>query len=219
MKPLLSLRDEARFAGKKCLIKIEQLDIVEGEKVVVLGPSGAGKSSFLSLLYEKFGAQVSWCPQDLGLVPTLSVFHNIYMGKLVQHSFLYNLLNLFWPLPKKLAEIRDLVKPLELDLQMRQAVETLSGGQRQRTALARAWYSNQKLFIGDEPTSSIDPLMAGELLAQTLKRFNTVIIASHDWHLALEHFDRVIMLKDGQIAWDRSRAEINIEMLHQFCDV
>ncbi len=203
MPAIIKLQNFQVNIDNNCLLSIHHLEIFCGEKIVVVGPSGAGKSSLLNVLYEQLNEAVSWCPQNLGLVPNLTVFHNIYMGRLSEHHWLYNLWNLFWPITKICTEIKTLISGLELKQQLFQAVETLSGGQKQRTALARAWYADKEIFIGDEPTSSIDQNHATLLIDQTIQRFNTVIIASHDLDIALKQFERIIVINAGQIILDK----------------
>ena len=70
------------------------LKINSGERVASVGESGAGKSTLLSALQSQMKNKAALIPQDLGLVNNLSVFHNIYIGRLNSYSSVYNLLNL-----------------------------------------------------------------------------------------------------------------------------
>ena len=70
------------------------LEINEGERVALVGESGAGKSTLLAALQTQMQNKAALIPQDLGLVNNLSVFHNIYIGRLNSYSSVYNLLNL-----------------------------------------------------------------------------------------------------------------------------
>src|ERR671930_110878 len=86
----------ARYDGQPALIEID-LTIRAGECVAVMGRSGAGKSTLIRLLYSERPSDVALVPQAAALVKTLSVFHNVYMGRLDRRSTLYNLRTLVWP--------------------------------------------------------------------------------------------------------------------------
>ncbi|WP_217645547.1 ATP-binding cassette domain-containing protein [Oceanisphaera psychrotolerans] len=68
------------YAGSPVLRELT-LELRRGERVALLGESGTGKSTLLRRLRELRPAEVAWCPQQPGLVPMLSAFHNIYMGR------------------------------------------------------------------------------------------------------------------------------------------
>ena len=74
------------------------LSIPKGARIALIGPSGAGKSTLLSELYKLGDRNISLVPQELGLVRNLTVFHNIYMGRLQDHGNFYNLINLIRPM-------------------------------------------------------------------------------------------------------------------------
>ena len=86
----------AGYNGRPVLFDID-LTVRAGERIAVMGRSGAGKSTLLGLLYAQRPADVALVPQASALVKPLSVFHNVYMGRLDRHSTAYNLRNLVWP--------------------------------------------------------------------------------------------------------------------------
>ncbi|MCE8022201.1 ATP-binding cassette domain-containing protein [Halomonas sp. MCCC 1A11036] len=178
------------------------LALHEGERVALLGQSGAGKSTLLGELRRRLDRQAAWCPQHHGLVPQLAVYHNVFMGRLPEHSTLANLWNLVHPLRRPWHEVATLCDELGLAGLMRRPVGQLSGGQRQRVAIARALYQTRPLFLGDEPVASVDPHQALRLLSLIDARHTTSVVALHQRELALTHFDRVWGLRDGRLVID-----------------
>ncbi len=203
---------EARGGSMPVLENIS-LTIFKGEKVVVMGASGSGKSTLLKHLRLQTN-NAAWCPQNPGLVPMLSVFHNIYAGTLDQHNLLYNLLNLVAPQKKQLTAINAVLNKLELDDgYIRTAVESLSGGQQQRVGLGRALIQHKSVFLGDEPVSAVDEFQARALIRLVSESFSTTVIALHDIELALSYASRVVGLKDGRIVIDAQAEEVSAEQV------
>src|SRR5215470_13122632 len=97
MGVLVELRCESAGYGGRAVLHEIDLTIRTGERVAVMGRSGAGKSTLLNLLYARLADRVALVPQGAGLVKTLSVFHNVYMGRLDRHSTWFNLSTLVWP--------------------------------------------------------------------------------------------------------------------------
>ncbi|MGL1957561.1 MAG: ATP-binding cassette domain-containing protein [Colwellia sp.] len=189
------------------------LTINEGERVAIIGPSGAGKSSLLQHLYQKLQANAALCSQKQGLVDNLSIYHNVFMGALARHHWLFNIVNLIRPFKQNLNDISSLCQQLELDQPLTKKVDKLSGGQRQRVALARALYQQQALFIGDEPFSALDPLMTSRLLKIVFAQHKSVIMVMHDKALAMNAFDRIIALNKGHLVLDSKQARIDQQQL------
>ncbi len=189
--------------GQAQVLRDISLTIDEGEHVALVGKSGCGKSTLLEHLHAQQRDTSALCSQKPGLVMPLSVYHNVYMGQLQQHGALYNLLNLLRPWPSHKAAIMQLLAQLGLADKLMWSLDRLSGGQQQRTAIARALYQQQSIFIGDEPFSSVDPSQAAELLNTIRARHRCSVIALHNKELALSGFTRVIGLQQGQICFDR----------------
>lgn len=178
------------------------LTLAPDQRVALVGRSGAGKSTLLSLLYDQAGPQTAFLPQELGLVDTLSVFHNVYMGRLDRHSIAYSLLNLLWPLKQPRADVTALLETLGLADKLREPAGELSGGQRQRTAVARALYQQADMLLADEPVSALDGPLARRVMDALTRAYPTSVIALHDVDLALAYSDRIIGIQDGGIALD-----------------
>ncbi|MEH6473803.1 MAG: ATP-binding cassette domain-containing protein [Halopseudomonas sp.] len=211
--PLFELTDQSLGYGEQTVLQNLNLSINAGEKVALIGESGSGKSTLLKRFYNQQSNTCSMVPQQLGLVPILSVFHNIYIGQLQQHNTLYNLINLVSPRLQPRQQIEALAAQLGLEPQLWRSVDQLSGGQQQRTALARALYRDCPTFIGDEPVSSVDEFQSDSLLQLINQQHDTVIVALHDRELALQHYQRIIGLKQGRIVLDAPTAELCSDQL------
>jgi phosphonate transport system ATP-binding protein len=205
---VLELRKaSAGYAGRTVLREID-LTIERGERIAVMGRSGAGKSTLLNLIHEKIGRQVALIPQAAALVKALSVYHNVFMGRLDRHATLYNLRNLVWPRHRDLTEIESLLDLVGLREKIFAKAGSLSGGQQQRTSVARAFYNSQSVVIGDEPVSALDRTQATDILTKLCLRHETSILALHDIPLALSHATRVVVIEDGAIALDAKSEEL-----------
>jgi phosphonate transport system ATP-binding protein len=202
MSALVELRKAtAGYAGTAVLHDID-LTINAGECVAVMGRSGAGKSTLLNLIYERLADRVALIPQAAALVKTLSVFHNVYMGRLDRHPTWHNLRTLIWPARRDIAEIERTLELVGLADKLFERAGTLSGGQQQRTSVARALYNDRAIIIGDEPVSALDRVQGADILEKLRARHDTAILAMHDITLALTHADRVVVIEQGRIVLD-----------------
>jgi phosphonate transport system ATP-binding protein len=207
--PLLQLHNRSLHYGNTQVLADISLSIGAGEKVALVGPSGAGKSSLLVLLHELVPAITALCPQNGGLVEVLSVYQNIFMGGLQRYGTLAALCNLIKPLGKAREEIRQLSHQLGLEDKLWNSVDRLSGGQRQRVTIGRALYRQQPLLLADEPVSALDPVQAAELLQHLLAQHETAVVSLHNRQLALELFDRVIVMHSGRILFDGAACDLD----------
>lgn len=214
-KAIISLQDASVSYDNSFSLAATTLSVQPGEKVAIVGSSGAGKSTLLRLLFEKHKNHAALVPQDDGLVETLSVFHNVYMGRLEDHPSWYNLLNLARPFAARVAEVQAILKPLSLDEKCFTPVASLSGGQKQRTAVARSMYHGGDALLADEPVSAVDESQAENILLLLAQHFSTMIVALHDTRLALQCCDRIIGLKAGVITLDLPSANLSATDLQQ----
>lgn len=206
---LLELQDiKASFGNKQVLGPIT-FQVARGERVALVGRSGAGKSTLLSLIYDQVRSQAALMPQELGLVSALSVFHNVYMGRLSAHSTWYNIANLIRPRRRELEAIRPILEKLGIAEKLRTPTGQLSGGQKQRTAVARSLFQNAEILLADEPVSALDGPLADLVMAALTEQYQTAIIALHDVELALRHTTRVIGIKDGVVALDQPSSRLS----------
>jgi len=193
--------ESAGYSGNPVLHDID-LTICAGERVAVMGRSGAGKSTLLNLLYGRIADRVALVPQGTALVKTLTVFHNVYMGRLDRHSTWFNLRTLVWPQRRLVREVAAVLDLVGLGDKLFARAGELSGGQQQRTSLARALYNGRPILIGDEPVSALDRIQGAAILTRIAGRHETMILALHDISLALAHMDRVVVLDGGRIVLD-----------------
>jgi putative ABC transport system ATP-binding protein len=161
------------------------LEVREGEFVVVAGPSGSGKSTFRALT-------IGFVFQAYHLIPVLTAAENVA-----------------WPLyfrgvprRERMARAREALAAVGLVKEMNRFPGRLSGGQRQRVAIARAFVGRPRLLIADEPTASLDRNTASEIIAllASLRREEgvAVICATHD-PLVAGAADRLLELRDGRL--------------------
>ena len=208
---LLSLAGETIGWKEHDVLVGVDLSIQEGETIAFLGRSGSGKSTLITHLYRRLiaaGRATALVPHDHALVPPLSVFHNVYMGRLDRRSSLYNFANLVRPLRREVAAIRPILAEIALEPEMFRPVERLSGGQKQRTAIARALFRGGDILLGDEPISAIDEKQSAVVLDTIRRRFSTVLLALHDVDLARAYCSRIIGLRGGRIVIDKPSGKI-----------
>lgn len=197
----------AGYNGRPVLFDID-LTVRAGERLAVMGRSGAGKSTLLNLLYAQRPKDVALVPQAFALVKPLSVFHNVYMGRLDRHSTAYNLRNLVWPAGCKVAEVQRVLQSVGLEREIFSTAGALSGGQQQRTSVARALYNGRPILIADEPVSALDRVQGGDVLSLLKVCHETLVLALHDVHHALDHTDRVIVLEQGRKVIDEPSSKL-----------
>ncbi len=209
------------FDGQTVLDDIN-IEVREGDLMVVLGPSGCGKSTLLRLIS---GLEAADCGrvildgQDItSLEPqkrkTAMVFQNY---ALYPHMTVFE--NIAFPLKvsrMRKSEIKknvyETARLLELDRFLNRRPAQLSGGQRQRVALGRGMVRKPSIFLLDEPLSNLDAAlrikMRREIVALQKRLGITTIYVTHDQTEALTMADRLIVLKDGRIRQEGTPTEI-----------
>ena len=195
------------YDGRPVLVDID-LTLQRGERVAIMGRSGAGKSTLIRLLFAQRAAEIALIPQTAALVKSLSVFHNVYMGRLDRRSTLHNLRTLVWASRGDLAAVTQVLESVGLAEKLFAAAGTLSGGQQQRTSVARALYNGRPILIGDEPVSALDRVQAADVLALLGERHETLVLVLHDIALALRHADRIVVLEHGRKVLDAAAASL-----------
>ncbi|MFC6463622.1 amino acid ABC transporter ATP-binding protein [Marinilactibacillus sp. GCM10026970] len=199
------------------VLKGLDLEVKEGEVVVIIGPSGSGKSTFLrcmNLLEEvsagkvivddhdltdpsqninKVRENIGMVFQQFNLFPHLSVTDNITLAP-------KQLLNVSDSDSKNLA--MKLLESVGMEDKADAYPSSLSGGQKQRVAIARALAMDPDIMLFDEPTSALDPEMVGEVLGAMKKLAQegmTMIVVTHEMGFAREMADRIVFMDEGNI--------------------
>ncbi|HET6364961.1 MAG: amino acid ABC transporter ATP-binding protein [Nitrospirota bacterium] len=224
---MIKIRNLHKSFGDQRLFKGISLDVSKGEVVVLVGPSGSGKSTFLRCIngletfeegeinvddialqsinrarpskkdaetIRQVRLKVGMVFQQFNLFPHMTVLENIIEAPVYVLG-----------MGKKKAEEEAMtfLRRINLDRKAACRPETLSGGEMQRVAIARALAMKPQAMLFDEPTASLDPEMAGEVLAVikdlVYQEGMTTLISTHEMGFAREVADRVIVFADGDI--------------------
>jgi multiple sugar transport system ATP-binding protein len=189
------------------------LEVADGECVVLLGPSGCGKTTLLRLMAglesvtsgDIFfnGVRMNAIPpaernvamvfQNFALYPHLSVQENLTFGLKLRGVSQHNVAE----------QLRTVVCRLGLESLLQRNPAELSGGEQQRVALGRAWLRQPQLVLFDEPMSQLDAPLRAELRRE-IKRYQrekqqTMIYVTHDQAEALSLADRIVVMDRGRI--------------------
>jgi len=206
--------EDIGYAGTIALQNVT-LSIDEGEKIALIGQSGAGKTTLLRRLYRCETDNCAFIHQHYGLVPQLTVFHNIYMGRIDAFSAMHNLRNLISPMSLHVDEIAPIAGRLGLEKQLFKKVGALSGGQQQRVGIGRALYRGSSVLMADEPVSSLDTVQGEDILSFITNTDKTVISSLHSIELARKYFDRLIGLRNRSISFDLPAENVSSDMLNR----
>ncbi|MBN0986592.1 ATP-binding cassette domain-containing protein [Amphritea pacifica] len=213
---LLAIQSDALGYGDQRVLGPVSLDIRAGEHLILLGKSGCGKSTLLNHIYSENRRECALIPQGLGLVECLSVFHNVYMGRLPRYTVLHNIRNLIRPAQARVAEILPLLERLGLAAKCFSQVADLSGGQQQRVAVARALFQDAPVLLADEPVSALDGPEADRVMSLLGQNFATAVITLHDVDRALRYGQRIIAIQNGELVLDQPSGRLTASALNEF---
>jgi phosphonate transport system ATP-binding protein len=222
------------YSGGVHALREVDLEIADGEFVVVVGLSGAGKSTLVRAInglvpltsghlevngvdvttlsrrqMRNLRADIGMIFQSFNLVNRTTVLNNVLMGRLHRVSTLRTLFGLY---PKDDVEIAmQSLERVEIVEKAYVRASNLSGGQRQRVGIARALAQQPQVILADEPVASLDP-PTSHVVMRDLQRINrelgiTTIVNLHFLDLATAYADRIIGLRAGQLVFDGSGAE------------
>ena len=204
---ILDLHCPGLTYGQKTVLHSFDLQVHQGQRIAILGASGAGKTTLLKLIFDRLHQSearinTALIPQDLGLVENLSVYHNIYIGRLDQYSTLTNLANLVLPKQQFKEVIQAILDALLLGEKMFVPCGELSGGQQQRVAIARALFRQAKLLIADEPVANLDLVQAEIALKEMIRQYDSCVLALHNTEQALRYCTRIIGIRNAELVLD-----------------
>ena len=217
---MIKFKNVNKFFKDLHVVNNVNLEIGQGEVVVICGPSGSGKSTLIRTVNQlesiqsgeiwvdginvadpqtdlnKVHTEVGFVFQHFNLYPHLSVLENIILSPVVVKK-----------------QRREDVIPKALHLLERVGLShkkdalpgELSGGQQQRVAIARGLAMEPRVMLFDEPTSALDPEMVGEVLKvmkDLAQSGMTMMCVTHEMGFAREVADRVIFVDHGQIVED-----------------
>ena len=192
------------------------LSVEQGEFVAIVGTSGSGKSTLLNMiggLDVPTSGKVIVDGRDLSTLKDeqLTIFRRRKIGFIFQNYNLVPVLNVFENivLPVELDGnkvdkkfMKEVVRMLGLEDKLNNMPSNLSGGQQQRVAIARALAMKPSIMLFDEPTSSLDPELTGEVL-RTMRELAeekmTMVVVTHEMGFAREVATKVIFMADGRV--------------------
>jgi ABC-type polar amino acid transport system ATPase subunit len=224
--PMVRLQEVVKSFGDLRVLEGIDLDVAQGEVLVVIGPSGSGKSTLLRCvnLLEPIdsgriylegreitakGTDVSAIRQRVGIVfqqfnlfPHLNAIDNVTLAaRRVKH------------VKRKEAEKRgrELLARVGLEEKAEQYPHQLSGGQQQRVAIARALTMDPHVMLFDEVTSALDPELVGEVLVvmrDLAQSGMTMLVVTHEMQFAREVGDRLVFMDEGRIVEEGRPADV-----------
>ncbi len=208
-----------KFFGDKHVLKDVDFEVRKQEVVALIGPSGSGKSTLIRCLngLEKLTSgeiyihgqkldprlsikQLSPIRRELGMVfqnfnlfPHMTVLQNVIEAPLLVRKM---------PKDQAVALGEKLLAKVGLAEKRDAYPNRLSGGQKQRVAIARALAMQPRALLFDEPTSSLDPELVGEVLKvmrDLAYEGSTMVVVTHEMQFARDVSDRVVFISDGWI--------------------
>ena len=202
---------EKEFSGGVHAVKPCDLDISDGEFLVLVGPSGCGKSTLLRMiagLEEPSGGTITIGSRDVTQVDPADrdiamVFQNyaLYPHKSAKENMAFALRLRKVPKAERERRIAETAKMLGIEELLNRKPGAMSGGQQQRVALGRAIVRDPACFLFDEPLSNLDAKMRNHTRSE-LRRLHkelqtTSVYVTHDQEEAMTLGDRVAVMKDG----------------------
>ncbi|WP_395294173.1 amino acid ABC transporter ATP-binding protein [Kitasatospora hibisci] len=215
--PLVVLSGVNKHFGALHVLQDINLEIAQGEVVVLIGPSGSGKSTLCRTINRletvdsgtitidgrplpaegrelaRLRAEVGMVFQSFNLFAHKTVLENVVLGQVKVRKINRD---------RAVRTARELLERVGVGAQADKFPAQLSGGQQQRVAIARALAMNPKVMLFDEPTSALDPEMINEVLEvmrQLAADGMTMVVVTHEMGFARSAANRVLFMADGRI--------------------
>jgi general L-amino acid transport system ATP-binding protein len=215
--PIIIMRDVNKWYGEFHVLRDINLQVDNGERIVICGPSGSGKSTLIRCInrleehqqgdiivdgveltsdvrnIDKIRTEVGMVFQSFNLFPHLTVLDNLCIAPQWVRK-----------MPRADAErvAMEYLERVKIPDQALKYPGQLSGGQQQRVAIARALCMNPRIMLFDEPTSALDPEMIKEVLDVMIELAGTgmtMLCVTHEMGFARSVADRVIFMDAGEI--------------------
>ena len=219
-------------------IKNINLEIPQGEIVVLLGPSGSGKSTLLRCInrivtptsgkifingedilkasgknVKRIRQKIGMIFQNFNLVDRYSVLKNVLTGRLSYVKSFNSIINRYSH--EDLKKCMDVLKRVGLEDLCEEKVTNLSGGEKQRVGIARALSQEPKIILADEPVSNLDPRLMRDImnLLQKICKDDgiTLVFSLHFLELARKYATRIIGLREGEIVFNNNPNQLTEE--------
>ncbi len=226
----LSINNVTKSFGDTQVLKGINIDIADGEFIILVGPSGCGKSTLMNMIAglesvtsgEMLMAgedvthrspkdrDIAMVFQSYALYPTMNVARNISFGLEMRKV----------PKAERDKVVSDVASLLQIDHLLDRKPSELSGGQRQRVAMGRALARSPEVFLFDEPLSNLDAKLRVEMrteIKKLHKRLGTTIVyVTHDQIEAMTLADRIAVMKDGILQQLGTPSEIYDDPANRF---
>ena len=224
------MTDVCKAFGRKRVLHHLDLDVYQGESLVVIGGSGTGKSVTIKCILGLLEPDSGVVEIDGKNVAKLSVADREKVmeqfGMLFQNAALFDSLSVWENVAFSLIQNQHMSKAEAKKIAIQKLAQVglksdvadvypadLSGGMRKRVGLARAIATNPAVIFFDEPTTGLDPIMSdviNDLIRDTVKKLGaTALTITHDMNSARKIADRIAMLYEGKIIWVGTVAELD----------
>lgn len=223
------------YGGGKKAVEDLNLEVEQGEFIVLIGPSGCGKTTTMKMINRliepsegsiyikgenilqknqvELRRSIGYVIQQIGLFPHMTIMENIVLvPKLLK-----------WPEEQRKKRAEELLKLVNMSPEyLYRYPHELSGGQQQRIGVLRALAADPPLILMDEPFGALDPITRDSLqeefkhLQQSLGK--TIIFVTHDMDEALKLADRVVIMRDGKLVQTGTPDEILRNPVDEFVE-